>query len=424
MCRDCYSKKKKRVRIWTVGLEQLVAFTYLDLPETEYCKQLEEPICYLFATHLNEIDVWKSLDEILYESAAERSCTRGDLHKGPQRQGACPCGGLGPEQRRHDGRHEWQVRDLVPVDGTDGLADVEPVHDDDGGAERKEADGEEGEAVDVEHGQRGQVDIVASRSRVLGHLEAHEELDHGDEVAVREHDALAPAAGPRRVEHGGGVILADLRRRELVTGAGTEQRVEGRELFVRRGGSKQMGHEDDGCAGEGRELRDVVARGEDEARAGFPDAVGDLGGAAVGVHRGGDGAGGEHGEEGDGEGDGVGEDEEHDRAGTDAVGLAEAMREGGDEAAEVGAGEGGAGRGVAEEEGMRGRVEGEAGEEVGDEGEAGVGGERDGGVGAGIDPGGGGVEGSAGVMGGGVLHCLLARFLSPLVVLCSCKVYN
>lgn len=103
---------------------------------------------------------------------------------------------------------------VVPVDGPDGVAYVEPLHDNDRGAEREEADGEEGEAVDVEHWERGQVDIVTSRSRVLRRLEAHEELHHGDEVAVREHDALAPAACARRVEDGGGGVLAHRGGRE------------------------------------------------------------------------------------------------------------------------------------------------------------------------------------------------------------------
>lgn len=291
---------------------------------------------------LNEINVGEGVKEVVNEGVVEGSSAAGDLQQGIQFQGR-----VGPEQCRHDGRHERQVRHLVLADGLDGVVDVEPPHHDHRAAEREEAHGEEGETVDVEHGQRRQVDIVTSRPRVLRRLEPHEQLHHCDQVAVRHHHALAPPARPRRVDDGGGVVLPHpyphLHRR---FGVGLEQRVEEEvELIIIMLLLEGVGHEDE-RGGERRKLSGVVGGGEHEGGGGVPQARGDLGGGAGGVHGGGDGAGGEDGEEGDGEGERVGEEEQDEGSPGDVEAAAEAGGEGGDEAAEVGAGEGGGGGGI------------------------------------------------------------------------------
>lgn len=247
------------------------------------------------------------------------------------------------------------MRHLVPPDGGDGVAGVESPHHDNRGTEREEADGEEGEAVHVEHGQRRQVDIVTSRPRVLRRLEPDEQLRHGDQVAVRQHHPLAPPRRPRRVEDDRRVVLAHHRDRRLgaVAAAAVEHGAERGEhalvvvAVVGRGGMVQdFGH---GTTGQRGGSLAAPSREARTRHAGGPRLGGDLGGGAGGVHGGGDGAGGEHGEERDGERDGVWEEQQHNGPLPNAMAAAEPRGEGGDEAAEVGAGHRGRGGGVDEE---------------------------------------------------------------------------
>jgi hypothetical protein len=63
----------------------------------------------------------------------------------------------------HDGWHKREVCDFSPVNGLDGLGRVKHHC----GTKREQPHGEERHAVDMEHGQRCQVDIATSRLHVL-----------------------------------------------------------------------------------------------------------------------------------------------------------------------------------------------------------------------------------------------------------------
>lgn len=100
--------------------------------------------------------------------------------------------------------HGWDVGDLMPMDGIQHGAEIEAGHQDCGGPHGEEAQREEGQAVHVEHGEEGQIDVVGGSCDLD---RPSEKGDDGDEVGMGEDHALAEAGGPRGVEESGCIGL-------------------------------------------------------------------------------------------------------------------------------------------------------------------------------------------------------------------------
>ncbi|BAS82340.1 Os03g0152500, partial [Oryza sativa Japonica Group] len=228
---------------------------------------------------------------------------------------------------------------------------------------------DDGQAEDVEHGEEAEEHVGPLPALVLvgGHHPRR-----GDEVAVRQDDALAIPRRARRVEESRRVALLDWWAAVIrLLHAGDEVGVE-RDGGVRRQGGgrgvRVVVEEDDGEA-EPRNLGHQGGDGDDELGARVGDLLGDLPRGVVRVDGGADGAEGGDGEEADRVEHAVGREEEHGVAGSHARAGGERDGGGEDGRPQLREGEGAAAGGRVGERDRGGAGVGAAEEEVG-EGEA------------------------------------------------------
>ena len=190
-------------------------------------------------------------------------------------------------QGEHDGRHEVCRRHSVLLQQVEEPLEVEARHRDDGGAGLQRGAHDHRHAVDVVEGQDADERVVgrdALVGRDLGHV--------GDQVVVRQHDALRHPRGAARIGQRGQVVARVYRHRRRL-GPGHQRRE--RRRPVRLAEDEDLLH-----PGAFRALSRRVEKlrdGQEEPGPRILKLTLDLCGRVERVHRGDDPAGGRHAEE-------------------------------------------------------------------------------------------------------------------------------
>ena len=276
---------------------------------------------HMLLPHLDNVGAGESVSHSHHDVLAERRGARADA---PERAEVVPAAPAVLGERDHRRRRAEDVRDAVALDGGEHGVDVEPGHDDDGVAALQLAEGDHGHAEDVEHGQEAEEHVAASFPELV--LVRRHHRRRRDEVAVREHHALALPGRARRVEQRRRVALPHGRRAAVLRllNPGDEVRVESDvtasagAVRTKHGGAAAVAVEEDGGEAEAGDLGQEVGDSDDELGAGVGRLLGDLPRGVARVSRGGDGA--ERGdrEEADRVEHAVGREEQHGVAAADA----------------------------------------------------------------------------------------------------------